>query len=107
MKLGDKVKFQKALTSYNCDWDKEESIKFAKEHGIFVDENSNYIGSKWKVKKFKDIQEGMICGIRNIDISGSFDYEEGWVFGQKKKVYLVAINMTGFLRVPEEFIIID
>lgn len=114
MKLGDKIKFQKVLTSsrWHADWDKEESIKFAKENGIYVKEGKEYtngvfIKSKWKVKKFKDTQEGMICGVRNIDISGSLDYEDGWVFGLRKKVYLVATNMTGFLRVPEEFIIAD
>lgn len=114
MKLGDKVKFQKALTSskWHVDWDREESIKFAKENGIYFRESNEYkagvfIKSKWKVKKFESIQEGMVCGVRTIDISGSLDYEDGWVFGLKKKVYLVATNMTGFLRVPEEFIIID
>lgn len=114
MKLGDKVKFNKSLTSsrWHADWDKEESIKFAKEHHIFVEESNEYvkgayIKSKWKVKKFKDVQEGIVCGVRSIDISGYFDYDEGWIFGEKKKVYLVARNMTGFDRVPEEFIIKD
>jgi hypothetical protein len=111
LKLGDKIKFQKALTSskWQSDWDREESIKFAKKHNIFVSESTNgvFIKSKWKVKKFKKIQEGMICGVRNIDISGFSDYEYGWEFGKKKKVYLVAQNLTGFSRVPEEFIIRD
>ena len=114
MKLGDKVKFNKSFTSsrWHADWDKEESIKFAKENRIFIREGSEYINgvfirSKWKVKKFKDVQEGMVCGVRSIDISGYLGYEEGWMFGAKKKVYLVATNLTGFWRVPEEFIIAD
>lgn len=46
----------------------------------------------------------MICGVRTIDISGHLD-DEGWKFGKRKKVYLVARNMTSLDRVPEEFII--
>lgn len=111
----NKVKFQKVLTSpkqwlWLCDWDKEESLKFANDNNISTRDDTRYpngvfIQSKWRVKKYEKIQEGMICGVRSIDITGSCDVEFGWEFGEKKRVYLVAINMTGFFRVPEEFII--
>lgn len=112
MKLGDKVKFQKSLTAskWHQDWDKDETIKFAAENKISVFEGKQYtngicVRSKWKVKKLKEAQEGIICGVRTIDLNGSYNYEDGYCFGDSKKVYLVAVNLSGFLRVPEEFII--
>ncbi|MDD4804462.1 MAG: hypothetical protein PHN69_04740 [Candidatus Pacebacteria bacterium] len=112
IKLGDKVEFKKALTSskWHADWDAEETKKFAAENNITVIEDSRFAGgirvrSKWKVKKFLNIQEGIICGVRTIDLNGSYGYEDGYCFGDHKKVYLVAVNMTGFLRIPEEFIL--
>lgn len=114
MRLGDKVRFKKALTSsrWCTDWDKEESIKFAKENNVAVHESSEYvngvfIGSKWRVRKFEDVQEGMLCGVRNVDINGIFNWEDGYSFSDRKKVYLIATNLKGFWRVPEEFIVTD
>ena len=43
--------------------------------------------------------------MRTVDITGYLDSEwGGWIPGKRKKVYLVARNMVGFDRVPEEFI---
>lgn len=110
MKLGQKVRFQKSLVDvYNRqqDIDKHETLKFAKENGMIIIQvdNGPYVDSKWEVKKHDTIQEGIICGVRTVDITGYLDSEwGGWIPGKRKKVYLVARNMVGFDRVPEEFI---
>lgn len=113
MKLGEKVRFKKALvavpSSYES-WDIEETKKFAKENNITVFEDSSYykgviVKSRWKVRTYDNVQEGIICGVRNIDLNGSFDYEYGYSFGNSKKVYLVAKDLRGLLRIPEEFIL--
>lgn len=112
MKLGDKIQYQKCLIKSNWirnDIDKEATKEFAIKNGMRYDEGDIYcdgwtVFSKWKVKKYLEIQTGMICGVRTIDISGHLD-DEGWKFGKRKKVYLVARNMASLDRVPEEFII--
>ena len=109
MKLGDIIQFQNAITDSRWDWDEKETIKFAKKNKMPIKFDDIFSGgfcvrSKWKVRKYDLIKEGMVCGVRYIDISGRF--EDGyWEFGKRKKVYLVALNMSGFVRVPEEFII--
>jgi hypothetical protein len=113
-KLGNKVKFQKSLIlSKLCkcgDFDKKETLKFANENGLYYEEDDDiYINgltvlSRWKVRKFENIQEGMICGVRTVDLSGQWDREYGYIYGQRKKVYLIATNLRGFYVVPEEFI---
>jgi hypothetical protein len=50
--------------------------------------------------------EGIICGKRRIDLDGIFDGSEGYYeFNNSETVYLVAMDMRGFHRVPEIFII--
>ena len=113
MKLGDRVQYKKCLiaSKWFCgDIDKEATKEFAITNGMRYAEGDFYydgwtVLSKWKVKTYPEVQTGIICGVRTIDISGQYDYDEGWTSGKKKKVYLVARNMTGFDRVPEEFII--
>ena len=58
-------------------------------------------------EKHKDIQEGIIYGVKVLDLNGIYNYEDGYCRGDSKKVYLVAVNLSGFLRLPEEFILTD
>ena len=115
-KLGYRVLYQKRLTEKPRMADKEETIKWADENKIEVcNRNSNehgssyiphgwWIRSKWEVQTLDKPFIGVICGIRNIDITGSANEEYYWEFGERKKVYIVARNLRGFDRVPEEFI---
>jgi len=115
MKLGDRIRYQKCLIA-NKKWsgniDKEATKEFAKTNGMRYLEGDIFIDgwtvlSKWKVKSYPTIQEGIICGIRYIDITGGLNDEYVWEFGKRKKVYLVARNLTTFDKVPEEFIIAE
>ena len=46
-------------------------------------------------EKHKDIQEGIIYGVRTLDLNGIYNYEDGYCRGDSKKVYLVAVNLSG------------
>ncbi len=103
LKLGQKVKFQKEVLKrrkYECDPGETEALK-------------NSLGLKkhrmnWNVRVNKKVQEGIICGIRHVDLNGAFDNSDGYYeFGKPLRVYLVATGMSGFHRVPEQFLITD
>lgn len=104
MKLGDKVKFQKELQKSKSRIRNisDEMIQFAKNRGVSIKN-----GLKWSIYDNKTVLSGVICGKRNIDMNGSFSYDDGFCFGKSTSVYLVATNLTGFHRVPEEFLITD
>lgn len=112
MRLGEEVMFNQWMVSpkaWGTAWDKGESLSFARANGIKVKESPNHpkgvhISSKWRVQRSTDLLTGLICGVRHIDITGHYS-EDGWMFGKRKKVYLVAVNLTKIYRVPEEFII--
>lgn len=94
-KLGDVIYFKKSLIPakkpfFHKSIDREATKEFAIKRKIKYIEGEH---SKWWVKSYPTLQKGMVCGIRNI-----------WINGEKIRVYLIARNMAGFDRVPEEFI---
>jgi len=102
-KLGDVIYFKKSLipvkkSFFHKSIDREATKEFAIKRKIGYIEGEHLYGgfsmpSKWWVKSYQTLQKGMVCGARNI-----------WINGKQIKVYLIARNMAGFDRVPEEFI---
>lgn len=100
MKLGQKVRFQKELKK-NEYWnvDKEETEKFRESKGIGPDGLLH-----WQVRKHETVLEGIVCGKRVISLNGYYDGEGYYDFRKRLNIYLVATNMSGFHRVPEEWL---
>src|SRR5690554_4068083 len=93
MELGQKVRFKKYLRKNNyCNW-----------YSGSLDKNVDYL--KYATIKLDKEEEGIICGKRVISYRGYTDQDEyGWHHTslEKKTVILVANQMMGFYRVPEE-----
>jgi hypothetical protein len=117
MELGQKVRFQKELKR-DSSAHKPESIQWAIGKGLTrrksLEEYENLSlhsgydkAIQWGVVDNGKVLEGVYCGKRNIDIDGRYDWEGGYEFGRKMTVYLIATNIMGFHRVPEDFIIKD
>lgn len=107
--LGQKVKFRKELvkrSSHLCK--REETVKIYQDHCICKPSGwkvSDY--PRWGVKVNEEDLEGFICGKRMIDLDGEHDGEGCYEGGHQIQVYLIATKLTGFHRVPEEFIITE
>lgn len=113
LKLGDRVKFQHHLVkSKNISYKNinySEMFEFCKRYGIDYREDEcyfggYYFGTQLRVTSFNNPVTGIIVGKRNIDLDGYYDYEYGWIFRRRISVYLVAISMKSFCRVPEEYL---
>lgn len=95
MKLGQKVRFKKYLRKNNyCNWCSEN-----------LDKDFDY--QKYDTIKLGKEKEGIVCGKRVISYRGyTYQDEYGWhhVSLEKKVIVLVANNMMGFYRVPEEWL---
>ena len=96
MKLGQKVRFRKYLRKNNyCNW-----------YSGSLDEDKDY--QKYSTIELNEDIEGIICGKRVIGFRGYtyIDYEYGTEYTslEKKTVILVANQMMGFYRVPEEWL---
>ena len=96
LKLGQKVRFKK------------EFVK-----GFHLTKEEQALGIQYGVLKHETEKEGIIAGVRNIGYKGYWDCDTGeygqsygtwWNVEETKKVYLIATNLRGFHRVPEEFI---
>lgn len=111
MKLGQKVIFQKELKK-KCNISESETLEFLGSVGAISPRNlekirkgAKYLLPNWGIYDNKKHLKGIIAGVRNIDITGSMDYEDGYIHGNKLKVYLIATNLRGFHRVPDDFIL--
>jgi hypothetical protein len=111
MKLGDKVRFQKELFrkgySYSGSALSDKEAKNMNENGLLPEAYTRY-----SVYENKKPLTGIVCGKRTIKFKGYsryIGYEEGYDFVtfEYKQVYLVAVGMSAFRRVPEEFIITE
>jgi len=109
-KIGDKVRFQHHLVKSKDICYKEinyqEMLEFCKRYEIKYDMYSGgyWFNTRLRVKTFEEPIIGIIAGKRLVDIDGTFDYYEGWSFGRRLPVYLVAISLKQICRVPEEYL---
>lgn len=110
MKLGQKVLFRKELKK-RCNISSKETLEFLGSVGAIspwklkkIKKGARYLLPNWGIYDNKKHLEGIIVGVRNIDITGTMDYEDGYIQGNKLKVYLIATNLRGFHRVPKHFI---
>lgn len=114
MNLGDKVKFRKELRK-GINLKTDETLEFVKltkvRNEIDLQKRINnpacYSYANWGVWDNGKVIEGVYCGKRMIDMTGRADYEGYYEFGTRLTVHLIATNVMGFHRVPEEFIILD
>ncbi|MFW6016643.1 MAG: hypothetical protein ACOCRK_09405 [bacterium] len=93
MKLGQKVKFSKELK-------KGENLPYSDK--LYYEYKD---GLRWGTVEHEEEIEGIICGKRTIAYRGSYD-PDYFEFNTKayKQVYLIATDMRGFHRVPEEWL---
>ena len=104
LKLGQKIKFQKELIKDEYKRSSDTDQFYAKFPGSIANREKHM--RKHGVKDNGKVMEGIMCGKRVIDMDGCPD--EGYFQpGHKQIVYLIAVDVRGFHRVPEEFIIKD
>ena len=96
MKLGDKVKFSMELVK--------------QPQQIDISENSG-TWHLWFSKEHKTTLTGIVCGIRTIAETmawtrkrSGLDGVDDYIEKTHVKVYLIATNLRGFHRVPEEWL---
>jgi hypothetical protein len=108
--LGSLVNFDKYLAKSTYCANKEVTQEFAKMYGLDFVESSSCINGffipRTKLKGFKlDTKRvGIVCGKRSL---GADIYsDEGYCDGINKRipVYLIANNLRGFYRVPEQWL---
>lgn len=113
LKLGQKVKFKnyvlKKPSYYSTDV--IPTIEFCKSHNIAYREDKRFYCGYWfnmrlRLASFPEFKSGIIVGKRNIDLTG-YSGEDGYNFGKKISVYIIATNLASTYRVPIEYIEIE
>ncbi len=84
-KLGDRVRFGREL------------VKVGARHFLQREE-------LWTEFKYDKLLEGIVCGKRRIARYGKLGYDFTLSNEEYQQVYLVATDLRGFHRVPEEWI---
>lgn len=85
MKLGDRVRFSGEL------------VKVGARHFLQREE-------LWTEFKYDRPLEGIVCGKRRIARYGELEYDYTLSIEEYQQVYLIATDLRGFHRVPEEWI---
>lgn len=103
MELGQVVRFNKYLTKR----------PYVNRYGSEFSKENNY--RKWDTEVLEETKEGIVCGKRTINYRGYTTRGSGGLFLgdveppqfkslEKKEVYLVAVTLRGFYRVPVEWL---
>lgn len=93
MELGQEVRFNKELK-------KGKNLEYS--DNLYYEYKN---GLRWGTVEHEKELKGIVCGKRTISYRGWVDKDYGnFVTEEYKQVYLVATNMKGFHRVPEEWI---
>ena len=97
MELGQKVKFKKYL----------KKNKYKNWYGKEISKKRNY--RKYSTKELDENKEGIICGKRTIHYRGYnqhafMDEPPEYRPLEYKEVYLIAVDMTRFYKVPKNWL---